>query len=293
MRAGVLNIDKPAGATSFTVVRRIRGLTRAKRVGHAGTLDPLATGVLPILVGSSTRLSDQAHRLSKTYDAEVHLGFTTITDDAEVDREPVADPSGVTEVHVRDALAQFVGRISQRPPAFSAVKIEGERAYKLARRGDLERPQARTVEILAAEVVSFTAGPEAIARVRVTCASGVYLRSLARDLGERLQVGGYLGRLVRTAYGPLTIESAVPLDALETAEDVEAHLQEPSVLLPDMRPVRLSIEQQALVRAGRPVRVLPAPPPGLLRAHDEAGALVAIGHTDPLRRTFVPDKVLA
>ena len=292
MRAGVLNIDKPAGATSFSVVRRIRDLSRAKRVGHAGTLDPLATGVLPILVGSSTRLSEFAHRLEKTYEADVHLGFTTITDDAESQPQAVADPSRLGEEEVRGALGGFVGRIEQRPPAFSAVKIEGERAYQLARRGEVEVPQPRTVEVLSAELISLTPGPNAIARVRVRCASGVYLRSLARDLGEMLAVGGYLGRLTRTAYGPLAIEGAVPLAALSSRDEVEAYLLEPSVLLPDLRQVRLSLEQEALVRAGRAVRVLPEPPPGLLRAHSAQGRLVAIGHTDPLRRTFVPDKVL-
>lgn len=292
MRAGVLNVDKPAGATSFTVVRRLRGLTKAKRVGHAGTLDPLATGVLPILFGSATRLSDYAHRLAKTYEANVHLGFTTPTDDAESDREPVGDPSALTAAEVAEALGAFVGRISQRPPAFSAVKIDGQRSYRRARAGELERPPARTVEIDAAELLDFTSGPEAVALVRVACASGVYLRSLARDLGEKLGVGGYLGKLVRTGYGPLTIASATALDSLESVEQVEARLEPPEVLLPDVVAVRLSVEQEAQVRQGRSVRVLPQPPLGPLRAHGEEGQLVAIGHADPLRHTFVPEKVL-
>lgn len=293
MRSAVLNIDKPAGMTSFTVVRRVRQVTRVKRVGHAGTLDPLATGVLPILLGGATRLSELAHKLPKAYDAEVLFGATTITDDAEAERQLVADPSRLTEDQVRVALRGFVGRISQRPPLFSAVKIDGERSYKLARRGEVEAPQPRMVEILDADLLEFTPGPEARARVRVVCHSGVYLRALARDLGERLGVGGYLGRLVRTAYGPLKVEDSVALDSLTSTEAVEVAALSPSVLLPDMRPVRLSVEQEALVRSGRPVRVLPPPPPGLLRAHDQDGGLVAIGHTDPLHRTFVPDKVLA
>ena len=124
------------------------------------------------------------------------------------------------------------------------------------------------------------------------CASGVYLRSLARDLGERLEVGGYLGHLVRTAYGSLRVEDAVLLGELTDLASVEARLQPPEVLLPDMAPVRLTVEQESQVRQGRSVRVLPEPRPGPLRAHDERGRLVALGHTDPLRRTFVPDKVL-
>jgi tRNA pseudouridine55 synthase len=293
MRPGVLNVDKPAGATSFTVVRQLRELTHARRVGHAGTLDPLATGVLPILFESATRLSEFAHGLPKTYEAEVHLGFRTPTDDAETEPEPVASPAALTAERVASALGTFVGRISQEPPAFSAVKVDGKRAYKRARDGDLSRPEARAVEIHSAELLGFEPGERATARVRVRCASGVYLRALARDLGERLEVGGYLGRLVRTEYGSLRVEDAVHVDDLADLAAVEASLKPPEVLLPDMQPVRLTIEQESQVRQGRSVRVLPEPRPGPLRAHDERGRLVALGHTDPLRRTFVPDKVLS
>src|SRR5581483_3889162 len=150
VRAGVLNVDKPAGATSFTVVKRLRELTRARRVGHAGTLDPLATGVLPILFESATRLSDYAHRLPKTYEADVHLGFSTPTDDAEGERRPVADPGGLEAEQVAEALRGFVGRICQAPPAYSAVKVAGERSYRVARRDAAqgvqpERPAPRQV----------------------------------------------------------------------------------------------------------------------------------------------------
>jgi tRNA pseudouridine55 synthase len=292
MRPGVLNVDKPAGATSFTVVRQLRELSHARRVGHAGTLDPLATGVLPILFESATRLSDFAHGLPKTYEAEVHLGFHTPTDDAETEPEPKASPAALTAEEVAAALSTFVGRISQEPPAFSAVKVDGKRAYKRARDGDLSRPEARTVEIHSAELLGFEGGERATARVCVSCASGVYLRSLARDLGDRLQVGGYLGRLVRSAYGSLRVEDAVQLGDLVDQASVEARLQPPEILLPNMQPVRLTVEQESQVRQGRSVRVLPEPRPGPLRAHDERGRLIALGHTDPLRRTFVPDKVL-
>lgn len=292
MRPGVLNIDKPAGATSFSVVAHLRKVSRAKRVGHAGTLDPLATGVLPILVEGATRLSEFALKLPKTYEADVHLGFRTATDDAEGELEAVAAAGGVTEADVRQALGRFVGRIKQEPPAFSAVKVDGQRSYKRARHGDLTRPAARLVEIHAAELLGFQPGEKPVARIRVTCGSGTYLRSLARDLGEALGVGGYLGQLTRTAYGRLRVEDAVALDALTDAAAVQEHLLPSEAILPEMQPVRLTAEQEAQVRQGRPVRVLPEPRPGPLRAHDDRGRLVALGHTDPLRRTFVPDKVL-
>ena len=289
---GVLNVDKAAGETSFAIVSRLRRLTGAHRVGHAGTLDPLATGVLPILFESATRLAEFALRLPKTYVADIHFGFVTATDDAEAEREPVGDPSAIGPDEVLDALAAFSGRILQEPPAFSAVKVDGKRSYKLARAGDEPRPRAREVEVYEARLLGFEPGPNAVAQVEIRCGSGTYLRSIARDLGRRLGVGGYLGRLVRTAYGPLAIDSSVQAADLTTAEQVRDHLLPAEVILPEMERVRLNVEQEAMVRQGRAVRVLPEPGPGPVRAHDLGGRLVALGHTDPLRRTFVPEKVL-
>jgi len=291
--SGVLNVDKAAGDTSFTVVRRLRHLTGAHRVGHAGTLDPLATGVLPILFESATRLADFAHQLPKTYVADIHLGFSTATDDAEAEKQPQGDPSGLTIDDIAQALTHFTGRILQEPPAFSAVKVDGQRAYRLARRGEEPKPTAREVEVYEARVLDFAPGSLAVARIEIRSGSGTYLRSIARDLGRRLGVGGYLGRLVRTAYGPLTVETAMTIEAQTSAEDVRGRLLPAEVILPDMERVRLNVEQEAMVRQGRAVRVLREPGPGLIRAHDSAGRLVALGHTDPLRRTFVPEKVLS
>jgi tRNA pseudouridine55 synthase len=290
--SGVLNVDKAAGETSFTVVNRLRRLTGAHRVGHAGTLDPLATGVLPILFESATRLAEFALQLPKTYVADIHFGFTTATDDAEAEREAVGDPSALKAGDVSTALEAFLGRIQQEPPAYSAVKVDGKRSYKLARRGEEPRPLAREVEVYEARVLDFTPGPAAVATVEIRCGSGTYLRSIARDLGRRLGVGGYLGRLVRTAYGPLAIQSAMTVDQLTTVEDVRDRLLPAEVILPEMERVRLNVEQEAMVRQGRSVRVLPEPGPGPIRAHDAGGRLVALGHRDPLRRTFVPEKVL-
>ena len=155
------------------------------------------------------------------------------------------------------------------------------------------RPAAREVDVYDARLLDFVPGPGAVARVEIKCGSGTYLRSIARDLGSQLGVGGYLGRLVRTAYGPLTVETAMVLDSETSAEDVRGRMLPAEVILPDMERVRLNVEQEAMVRQGRSVRVLPEPGPGEIRAHDAAGRLVALGHTDPLRRTFVPEKVLS
>lgn len=289
---GVLNVDKAAGETSFSVVNRLRRLTGAHRVGHAGTLDPLATGVLPILFESATRLAEFALKLPKTYLADIHLGFVTATDDAEAKPEVVGDPSRLTSGDVEQALAEFSGRILQEPPAYSAVKIAGKRAYQLARSGAATRPAAREVEVYDTRLIDFQAGPNAVAHVEIRCGSGTYLRSIARDLGLRLGVGGYLGRLVRTSCGGLTIENAVPSTDLTTADLVRDKLLPAEVILPEMERVKLTVEQEAMVRQGRAVRVLPEPGPGLVRAHDSFGRLIALGHADPLRRTFVPEKVL-
>ena len=289
---GVLNVDKPAGETSFSVVNRLRRLTGAHRVGHAGTLDPLATGVLPILFESATRLAEFALKLQKTYVADVHLGFATRTDDAETEPVPVGDPSSMTAAGIEGALGAFRGRILQRPPAYSAVKLDGKRAYRLAREGAPADPAPREVEVYSARLLDFQPGARAVARIEVRCSSGTYLRSIARDLGSSLGVGGYLGRLVRTAYGPLAIEHAAHLDELSGSDAVRDRLLPAEVILPDMERVRLNVEQEAQVRQGRAVRVLPEPGPGPVRAHDADGRLVALGHTDPLRRTFVPEKVL-
>jgi tRNA pseudouridine55 synthase len=287
---GVLNVDKGATQTSFSVVNRLRRLTGAHRVGHAGTLDPLATGVLPVLFESATRLAEFALKRPKTYVADIHLGFITETDDAEAEPKKVADASGVGAHDVEQALKAFEGRILQRPPAYSAVKLDGKRAYELAREGEATRPEAREVDVYAIGLVEFQSP---VARVEVRCGSGTYLRSIARDLGDRLGVGGYLGKLVRTAYGPLRIEDAVASDAIQDAQAVRDRLLPAEVILPEMERVRLNVEQEAQVRQGRAVRVLPEPGPGQVRAHDARGRLVALGHTDPLRRTFVPEKVLS
>ena len=290
---GVLNFDKAAGETSFSVVNRLRRLTGAHRVGHAGTLDPLATGVLPILFESATRLAEFALQLPKTYVADIHLGFTTATDDAEAEPQPAGDASAISAGDVTAALSEFTGRIMQRPPAYSAVKLDGKRAYSLARAGEPSIPPAREVEVYQTVLLEFQPGSHAVARVEVRCSSGTYLRSIARDLGESIGVGGYLGRLVRTAYGPLALAQAVRGEELTSREAVAERLLPAEVILPEMEKVKLSVEQEAQVRQGRAVRVLPEPAPGPLRAHDTEGRLVALGHTDPLRRTFVPEKVLS
>src|SRR5271165_4494318 len=207
---GLLVIDKPLRMTSRDAVNRAWGwFPRGTRIGHAGTLDPLATGVLVICVGAATRLVEYVQRMEKVYQADIRLGARSSTDDAEgtltENGQAVApNPSAVAEL-----LTQFVGTIEQVPPDFSAAKVDGRRAYALARRGKAISLEARPVTIHAITVLAY-AYPRL--RIEVQCGKGTYIRSLARDIGDRLGCGAYLENLRRTRIGPFLAESAVPLD---------------------------------------------------------------------------------
>jgi len=214
---GLLLIDKPEGPTSMDVCRAVRrrlvaaGAPRRVKVGHAGTLDPLATGLLVVLVGKATRLSDRYMAGEKRYLADVDLSRTSATDDREGPVRAVDVPSPPALDAVRALLPRFVGTILQVPPAFSAIKVEGRRAYRLARKDRAPTLAPRPVVIHAIDVVAY-AWP--LLRLGVRCGKGVYIRSLARDLGAALGVGGMLQALRRTRVGPFELERATPLDAL-------------------------------------------------------------------------------
>ncbi|CAN5779784.1 hypothetical protein BH11PLA1_BH11PLA1_19630 [soil metagenome] len=214
---GLLVIDKPLGLTSMDVCRRIRrrlvagGAPKRVKVGHGGTLDPLATGVLVVLIGKATRLCDVVMRGEKVYRAEVDLSAFTATDDREGARVEVAVAAPPTEADVRGVLAEFVGEIQQRPPAFSAIKVGGRRAYALARKGDLRELPARSVSI--ASITLRRYGWPA-AEIEVVCGKGTYIRSLARDIGVRLGTGGHLAALRRMRIGNWRIEQALELEGI-------------------------------------------------------------------------------
>jgi tRNA pseudouridine55 synthase len=212
---GVVNLDKPVGPTSHDMVGLLRRLTGTRRIGHAGTLDPLASGVLPVLVGAATRFSEELTAGDKRYDAVVRLGQRSATDDAEGPVEPTGTPLP-PEPAVRDALAGFVGTISQRPPAFSARKQAGRRAHRAARSGaPLDLPP-RQVRVDALEVLEVRPGDGWLdVRMDLRCGPGTYVRSIARDLGERLGCGGHLHALRRTEAAGLRVDDALTPDALD------------------------------------------------------------------------------
>jgi tRNA pseudouridine55 synthase len=206
---GVLVIDKPPGLSSMAAVARIRRKAGGARTGHAGTLDPLATGVLVIAIGKATRIITQLMDTDKRYRTTIDLAAFTSTDDREGEREEVIVEAPPTRGQIEDALREFTGRIMQRPPAYSAMKVGGQRAYKLARRGKAVQLAPREVVIHHIATVSYT---WPMLEIDVHCAKGTYIRSLARDIGAALGTGGHCASLVRTAVGPFTIEQALALD---------------------------------------------------------------------------------
>ncbi len=202
---GIFVVDKPLGWTSMDVVRRVRDAAGFAKTGHAGTLDPLATGVIVCCIGKATRFVEPIMKGTKIYEASVDLTAFTNTDDREGEREEVTVDTLPTEDQVTTALKSFVGEIEQRPPAFSAVHIDGKRAYKRARQGEVVDIPARTVVVHA---ISLTDYVWPIVKINVTCGKGVYVRSLARDLGRALNTGGHLAALRRTAVGEYTLDDA-------------------------------------------------------------------------------------
>lgn len=217
-RSGLVIVDKPAGMTSHDVVARARRALGTRKVGHAGTLDPMATGVLILGVDRATRLLGHLALRDKAYDATVRLGSRTVTDDAEGDVIDVADASvlqALDEADIIEALARQTGTIQQRPSSVSAVKVDGRRAYDRVRSGeDVELP-ARTVVISRIEVHQMRWLPDAVdVDVTVECSTGTFIRAIARDVGEELGVGGHLTSLRRTRVGPFTLDESVPLDEL-------------------------------------------------------------------------------
>jgi tRNA pseudouridine55 synthase len=214
---GLIVVDKPGGMTSHDVVSRIRRLAKTRRVGHGGTLDPMATGVLIIGVNRATRLLTYVIGAAKSYTATIRLGQATVTDDAEGDVVSTVSAAGVADDAIRAGLALQTGEISQVPSAVSAIKINGERAYKRVRDGETVELAARTVTVSRLDVLAIRrpAADLVDVDVDVTCSSGTYIRAIARDLGTALGVGGHLTALRRTAVGGLTLAESSTLAELE------------------------------------------------------------------------------
>ncbi len=285
---GVLNIDKPVGMTSHDVVGRVRRLAHLKRVGHAGTLDPDATGVLLVCLGPATRIADFLADEGKSYRAVLSLGSTTTTEDASGAVLETHDASRVTETDLRAVLPRFLGDIAQIPPMVSAVHHEGKRLYELARQGITVERQARTVHIEAITLHEFMPGPTASAVLDVDCGKGTYIRTLCADIGAALDVGGHMASLRRTRVGAFFVSDATPLDAL-SEETVGARVVRPSSALATLPAQAVTgPDQEDDIRHGR---ALPTalPDGGVARIVGSDDALLALGRAESGR--LLPFKV--
>lgn len=218
LKGKILYFDKPLGFTSFYLVKKVRYALSRKlhvkkiKVGHAGTLDPLASGVMIICTGKATKLIDKFQYQTKEYIATIMLGATTLSFDLETPIDRTFDTSHVSEEMVREVLTRFIGRIEQVPPAFSACKVQGKRAYELARKG--ETPELRPKILVIDEIELLSCALPEI-KIRVVCSKGTYIRALARDIGEALQCGGHLTGLIRTRIGEITLDRCISLEEFE------------------------------------------------------------------------------
>jgi tRNA pseudouridine55 synthase len=247
--SGLVVVDKPGGMTSHDVVARVRRMAGTRKVGHSGTLDPMATGVLVLGLNRATRLLGHLTLTEKRYVATIRLGISTTTDDAEGETVEARATDGITEDAVRSALAAFVGEIDQVPSSVSAIKVDGRRAYARVRDGEEVALRARRVTIHSLDVTRLDL-PDV--EIEVLCSSGTYIRAIARDLGQALGVGGHLTALRRTAVGPFGLDSARTLEELSGSFEMTPIADAARASFPTLD---LDDEQAAAVRVGRPLDV--------------------------------------
>jgi tRNA pseudouridine55 synthase len=286
---GLFIVDKPVGPTSHKIVSMVRQGTGVRKVGHAGTLDPRASGVLVLCVGPATRLSEYLSTSEKRYEAVVRFGSSTETYDAEGDVVRQSDSAPTLE-EIEAMLPEFRGDIQQIPPPYSAIKVEGRKAYELARAGEEVDLEPRDVTVTRLEVLDYQP-PDVV--LDVECSAGTYIRSLAHDLGDRLGMGAHLADLRRTKAGPFDTEDAVPLPKLEVGfltGKWEQYMRPAADALPDFPMVHLDEEAYDLVRNGRRIPAEPGAE-GLARAIGPNGELVAVLEAVPEENEWHPSKV--
>ena len=270
--SGLLNIDKPAGITSRDAVDLVERLARPAKVGPAGTLDPLATGVLGICVGAATRLIEYVQRMPKCYVGTFLLGRSSATEDTDGPVVLLLDPPIPTATQIEAAAEKFVGSLLQRPPIFSALKVAGQRAYDLARRGETVELKPRPIEVYSMKVRRYEY-PELV--LEIECSGGTYIRSLGRDLAESLGTAAVMSALVRTAIGPWTLDTAVDPGTL-TAVDWRARLDPPRKALSALPVRELTPAEVVRVRQGLFIPVTDSTADQKIAAIDIYGWLVAI-----------------
>ena len=283
MANGIIVIDKPAGWTSMDVCAKIRGVLHERRVGHAGTLDPMATGVLPVFVGRATRAVEFAAEGGKEYVAGLRLGLVTNTQDTSgtvLEERPVAVDRSALEA----ALAPFRGDILQIPPMYSAIKRDGKKLYELARKGQEVEREPRPVTIYALDVVEQTGPADYLLRVK--CSKGTYVRTLCHDIGQALGCGGCMYSLRRTEAAGFSLDQAVTLDALLSAEDPQSLLLPVDAYFAGRPILILKAGPEKKVRNGTAVSV-PQAADGQYRVYGESGAFLALGQVSGGRLTTI------
>lgn len=267
---GIVIVDKPAGWTSQDVTARLRRVFGTRRIGHGGTLDPMATGVLPVFVGRATRGVEFFEHADKTYEAVLRLGTVTDTQDstgAVLEKRPAA----VTEAEFRDVLPKFTGKIAQIPPMYSAIKVDGKKLYELARAGKEVERKPREITIFSLELLEFSGET---AKIRVHCSKGTYIRTLCHDIGAALGCGACMETLRRTAAGEYTLADSVELDTLLNAERPEDYLRDVDTLFRQYPAVTLTEKQTLRCRNGNSFSI--ALPEGSYRAYDGQGTFLML-----------------
>jgi tRNA pseudouridine55 synthase len=291
---GILNINKATGMTSHDVVAKIRKLLKQKRVGHAGTLDPAASGVLPICVGQGTRVAEYLSESGKAYRAEIRFGVVTDTYDVEGSILRTSDTNELNLAHIEALLPQFMGAQMQMPPLYSAIKLQGQPAYKRMRAGEEITLEARPIEIYALHIVTWQAP---LLTLDIECSKGTYIRSLAYDLGEQLGCGAHLAGLIRTRSGPFTLEKSSSLEQLADIIEQDAlptHIFAADYAIQQYPALHLDEETAGRVLHGNTFHYdLPAlqPESALARIYDSKGYFLAIARWDAEEQVWQPIKV--
>ena len=271
---GIIIVDKPAGWTSQDVVSKLRGVLHTKRIGHGGTLDPMATGVLPVFVGRATRGVEFFELAEKTYVAQLRLGLTSDTEDITgtiLSEKPVH----ITREQLENTLEQFRGEIRQIPPMYSAVKINGQKLCDLARKGREVERKPRTITIFALDLLDFDG---VTAQLRIHCSKGTYIRTLCKDIGESLGCGGCMAALRRVTAGAYTIENAIPLAELVESEDPEKYLLAVDSMFTQYPALTLTENQEKRCRNGGSFSITLAD--GTYRAYGQAGEFLMLAKAE-------------
>ena len=271
---GIVIVDKPQGWTSQDVTARLRRVFGTRRIGHGGTLDPMATGVLPVFVGRATRAVEFFEHAEKTYETVLRLGITTDTEDM-TGTVLTEENVSFTEEQLQETLAAFRGEILQVPPMYSALKVNGQKLCDLARKGKTVARQPRPITI---HELTLVERGENTLRLRVRCSKGTYIRTLCKDIGEKLGCGGCMESLRRVAAGEYTIEEAVPLQTLLDTEEPEKYLRDVDTMFRNYPAVTLTANQETRCRNGNAFSVSLAP--GTYRAYSQGGEFLMLAKVD-------------